>query len=134
MPDETKAQSVAQLEDILSIERWLLGCGLVPDSVQQNLVAYGFLSSEHVQDVEVMLDVRGKTAEFKIILLPKDLKKYERFQKRLAKYTNSTSLWGKWMLLRLLKKSIKTNIDGNLRRFMRDYMPQFTVKIEVKST
>lgn len=122
------------LEKMLGTERWLMSVGLVPETVQQNLITYGLLSSENAINAEVDLDIKGKIAKYTIFLTSgKRVKEYQKYQAKLDKYSMSTSLLGKFLLLRLLKRRLHMDIEGNLKRFVRDYLPGFKVEFEVKS-
>lgn len=129
--DTTQAQEVKELERMLATERWFLSTGLVPETVQENLIAYGWLSSEKAMDVEVILDVNTKSVTYKVKLTKKDFKGYTKHRAGLIKYKGATSIFGKWMLLRLLRNNIKIDIEGNLRRFLKDYLPDFKLNVEV---
>ena len=131
MMDTTQAQEVKELERMLATERWFLSTGLVPETVQENLIAYGWLSSEKAMDVEVILDVNTKSVTYKVKLTKKDLKGYTKHRAGLIKYKGATSIFGKWMLLRLLRNNVKMDIEGNLRRFLKDYLPDFKLNVEV---
>lgn len=126
-----KSQTISELDERLSTERWLLSVGLVPESVQENLVAYGYLASEKVFDVEVALDLDHKTVTYKLFFSAKDLKTHTKYASALVKYSTSTTLWGKFMYLRLLKKKIKMDVRGNLEKFVASYLPGFKVTAEM---
>lgn len=131
--DETQAQAISNFEKMLATEKWFLNTGLVPETVQDNLMAYGWLSSEKAMDVEVILDVTTKSVTYKVKLTKKDLKAYDKYRKGLEKYKTATSIFGKWMLLRFLKRRVRVDIEGNLRRFLKDYLPEFKLVVEVEA-
>jgi hypothetical protein len=83
MVEEHKPQTEDQIARLIATDRWLLSSGLVTDSVQQNLLAYGYLSSEKVKSVEVALDVNEKKVAYKIYLSKSHYKGYLKFRKRL---------------------------------------------------
>ena len=192
--EEHKAQTEDQISRIIATDRWLLNSGLVTDSVQQNLLAYGYLSSDKVKNVEVVLDVNNKKVSYKIYLSKSNYKGYMQFRKRLADkkpiplrvklnyllslkiqeiYTwfvmgekiagFSKRLWvlaaaagfalyrnpgwyigagaaalAVWALLAYTGgvvtggiSDVRINVEGNLRKMIRDYTPEYEVEIEV---
>lgn len=125
-----KSQTISELDERLSTERWLLSVGLVPESVQENLVSFGYLASDRVFDVEVDLDLANKAVAYRLFMSPKNLKAHAKYAAKLVEYGGATSLWGKFMYLRLLKKKIKMDIQGNLNKFVASYLPGFKVTME----
>lgn len=125
-------QTLEEIEQLVGTDRWLMNSGLVTESVQQNLLLYGYLSSSLVDDVEVEIKPAEKWIKFQLYMKRKNLKKYSRFAKAWAKYGGDvTSLWGKWRKLRLCRHGVYMNIDRNLRKLVGDYLPNFKVLIEV---
>lgn len=47
------------------------------------------------------------------------------------KYRNPVTIWQKWRKLRLFKKNTFMNIELNLSRFVKDYLPSYKLEIEV---
>ena len=132
MPNnEHIAQDADEINKLLGTDRWLLKSGLVSDSVQQNLLLYGHLASTLVDDVEIALDVNKKHVKYWIYLKRKKLKKYQKFILAWNKYKDPTTIWAKWRKLRLYKKSTFMNIEENLERLVRGYIPSYTVEMEV---
>jgi len=193
--EEHQKQTEEDIKKSVATDRWLLDSGLVTDSVQQNLLAFGYISSEKVKDVKIALDVNNKTVAFQIFLSSSDLKRYQAFRKRLAKgkgiplwrkvqlllatkimdvkfwFTHGTKiadiskrLWilagiigfvvyknpqyYRWESLLILIPIIATfsycshvvavgisdtyiNVEGNLKQMVTDYIPHYTLTIEV---
>jgi len=194
MVEEHKPQTEEQIARLIATDRWLLSSGLVTDSVQQNLLAYGYLCSEKVKSVEVALDVNEKKIAYKIYLSKSNYKGYIKFRKRLeakkpiplrtklnfllslkvqeiytwfvkgdkiagfskriwvlaaavayALYHNSNlymeaaaAAFAVWALLTYTASvvtegisDIRINIEGNLKKMIHDYVPEYELSIEV---
>lgn len=193
--EEHKKQSDDEISRLIATDRWLLNSGLVTDSVQQNLLAYGYLSSEKVKNVEVSLDVKEKKIGYKIYLSKSNYRRYLRFRKRLEKKKPTIPLMQKLDFLMCLKildlyhwitrgekiggfsnrllllaggigaalyyhqqflphagiaaaivgflilysrhvvsvgiSDIRINIEGNLKKMVRDYIPNYELTLEV---
>jgi len=121
------------LDELINIDRWLLNKGMISESVKQNLLGYGYLAHGNTLDIEVAVDAEKKILFYKIFLSAKDAKKYLKFKKKLTKYQKSDSILSKLLQIRLLKKYTKYNLDSNLNRFIKDYLPEFTVEIEIET-
>jgi hypothetical protein len=77
---------------------------------------------------------------YTLLVTSKLHKTYLRYKQALNKYAGSKSIWGKFKLLRLLKKASDLNIEFNINKCVNDYLPpvklsdgkmqSFTVKVE----
>lgn len=94
-----------------------MNCGLIPDSVKNNLFFYGSIVHKDVEAVELKMDVEKKTANY-TIYVPKSLfKKFNKFNK----LSNAQSLLGLWRFKRILKKEGNLNFSLILNKFVKDF-------------
>lgn len=124
-------QQLTEVAQKLSYSRWLMNVGLVPEVVQENLYSYGLLSTELVDDVELEIDVVKKNVKYYLYMRLSNLRKYNKFMKAWNKYAEPKSMWQKWCKLRLLKNNIKYNALSNLKKFISEYIPEYSVEVEV---
>jgi hypothetical protein len=130
--DDDQKKFQTKLEDLdkqIGTDRWLMDNGLVSSSTQENLLAYGYLSSEYVSNVEVLVNVENKTVVYKVQLPRKAAKQYKRFRKFFD--SQPASLVGKYRKLRNIRNSHRINVEGNLCRFLKDYLPGYKVETEI---
>ncbi len=123
-----------QTKDVLKSigsDRWAMSIGLVPDSIQQNLMGFAYISHPDVRDVEIVVDTDNKEILFKIFLPAFQISKRKTLQKRYHYWRGSTSLLGKMIELHFSKKWTPVNIEGTLKKFVRDYLG-VEVKVEVE--
>lgn len=118
----------------LSTSRWLLENGLIDESIRENLVCYGYLASEDVVDFEVTFDIKKKSIHYRFFLEKEGLDRYNKYLRIAGK--KPTSIFGKWLKLRALKKLIPDgghciNIESNIKLFLRNFLPDFSVRIDI---
>lgn len=122
-------EELNRITETVGSDRWLLENGLISESVQQHLVAFGWLSSDFVSDVEVILDTKNKQVTYKVVLNKQGYKKYLQFKKWLPK--KPKTIFGMYLKLRAVRDAIKINVEANLQRFVSDYLPGFGIAVEV---
>lgn len=125
------------MQDI-GTDRWSWSNGIPSESIKQTLLAYGWLSHTHTKDVVVILpedpDYEERFIRYQISLPPKQLRGYLA-HKRRVKQLQAWSGWliGRWLLVRTLEKGKLIDVDRNVRRFVRDYLGETAVEVEVRA-
>ena len=105
------------LSRFIDSNRFLMNCGLVPDSVKNNLFFYGSIVHKDVEAVELKLEVESKTVYYKIYISKRLLKQFNRFQE----LSHAQSLLGLWKFKLILKKEGNLNFSTLLNEFVKDF-------------
>ena len=132
--DETKdlTDALQKIRKQTAAEKWFIDNGLIAESLQQNLIAFGYGSHPKVITVELDIDLNKKAIVYNITLPLKENKRYLAFQSQVSQYVKRGSLFAKWRLLKLLRKNEDKNIELNIKRCVKEYLPGFTVSIITK--
>jgi hypothetical protein len=117
-------------------DRWLWSNGIIAESIQQNLLAYGWLAHPTAKDVEVVVpenaDQESRFIGFKVWITPRDLRSYLRYKKRIRRLARYSWLPLRWLLVKILERGQAIDVDRNVRRMVRDYLGEkVLVKVEV---
>lgn len=102
----------------ISNHQWLINNGLLTDLHKDTLFMYGAMVHPDVVHVYCQIDVENKKVEYSLYVTKSLLNKYNKY----LVLKDKTSIYHKWLLLRLLKKEqASLNFKSMLSRFVRDY-------------
>lgn len=124
--------TVKRVHTMVAGDRWFLDNNLLTESLQQNLIAFGYGAHLRAEKVELSIDIKNKKINYLIKLPEKYHKRYLKFLKKRDKYKKSNGIWSKWRLIRLLNKNKSMDIEKNLQKCVTDYIPGYTVTVETK--
>lgn len=118
-------ESNKHLSKIISTDAFLFRNKMATESLQEHLIAYGYLCHFGVTGVEASIDFENKKLYYKLKLRPKHIKQYIKFRKKWEKYFSPITTWQKIQKVKLIKKSYLININDNLKKLLEQYISEF---------